>query len=170
MMGIMEVAVGSFPQEQWITFVTSVLSTSPYHHGLWAGQEKAGVAMAACSNMGVRWFLTPLPLGSRASCLSQFPRLLATIVVSAILIDHDVREIEDVLESHDMQNEEQAHNVSEAARAIAEPLPQHADAEPLVQTSTRVPQRRLTTRELSRRRRQRLLELLQQQAKQPASH
>ena len=126
--------------------------------------------MAACSNMGVRWFLTPLPLGSRASCLSQFPRLLATIVVSAILIDHDVREIEDVLESHDMQNKEQAHNVSEAARAIAEPLPQHADAEPLVQTSTRVPQRRLTTRELSRRRRQRLLELLQQQAKQPASH
>ena len=54
MMGIMEVAVGSFPQEQWITVVTSVLSTSPYHHGLWAGQEKAGVAPAPCSNMGVR--------------------------------------------------------------------------------------------------------------------
>ena len=83
-----------------------------------------------CSNMGVRWFLTPLPLGSHASFLRQFPRLLATIVVSDILIDYDVRKIEDVLERHDMQSEEEAHNVSEAARAIAEPLPQHAAAEP----------------------------------------
>jgi len=56
MIGIMEVAVGGFPQEQWITFVTSVLSTSPNHHGLWAGQEKAGVAPAPCSNMGVMVF------------------------------------------------------------------------------------------------------------------
>jgi len=52
---------------------------------------------------------------------------------------------------------------------MAEPLPQHADTAPRVQTSTSVPRRRLTTRELARRRRQRLLELLQQQAKPPAS-
>jgi hypothetical protein len=68
-----------------------------------------------------------------------------------------------------MQSEDRAHNVREEVRAIAEPLPQHADAEPLVQTNTNVTRRRLTTRELARRRRQRLLELLQQQAKQPAS-
>ena len=125
--------------------------------------------MAACSNMGVRWFLTPLPLGSRASFLSQFPRLLATIVVSAILIDHDVRESEDWLEGQSMQSEEQAHNVSAEVGAIAEPLPHHMGAAPLVQTSTPVPRRRLTTREVARRRRQRLLELLQQHTKPPAS-
>jgi hypothetical protein len=68
-----------------------------------------------------------------------------------------------------MQSQDKAYNVSEGVRAVAEPLPQHADAKPLIQTSTNVPQRRLTTRELSRRHRQRLLELLQQQAKQPAS-
>ena len=64
-----------------------------------------------------------------------------------------------------MQSEEHAHNVSAEVGAIAEPLPHPTDAEPLVQTSPHVSQRRLTTRELSRRRRQRLLELLQQQAK-----
>ena len=69
-----------------------------------------------------------------------------------------------------MQSEEHAHNVSEATRAGTEPLPQHADAEPLDQTGTSVPRRRLTTREVARRRRQRLLELLQQQAKPSASH
>jgi hypothetical protein len=69
-----------------------------------------------------------------------------------------------------MQSQDKAHNASEGRRVIAEPLPQHADAVPLVQTSTSVPRRRLTTRELARRRRQRLLELLQQQAKPPASH
>ena len=97
--------------------------------------------------------------------LRAFPRLLATKVVSAILIDHDVRESEDWLEGQSMQSEEQAHNVSAEVGAIAEPLPHPTDAEPLVQTSSHVSQRRLTTRELSRRRRQRLLELLQQQAK-----
>jgi hypothetical protein len=114
--------------------------------------------------MGFGWTCDDL-----TSFLRQCSALLPDVPVSDILIDHDLREIEDVLESHDMQSEEQAHNVSEAARAIAEPLPQHADAAPLVQASTRVPQPRLTTRELSRRRRQRLLELLQQQAKQPMS-
>jgi hypothetical protein len=64
-----------------------------------------------------------------------------------------------------MQSEEQAHTVSAEVSAIAEPLPHHAEAAPLVQTSPHVSPRRLTTRELSRRRRQRLLELLQQQAK-----
>jgi hypothetical protein len=59
MLGMREVTVGSFPQGQWITLVTFVLSTSPYHHGLWAGQEQAGVAPAACSTRGVRWFVTP---------------------------------------------------------------------------------------------------------------
>jgi hypothetical protein len=68
-----------------------------------------------------------------------------------------------------MQSQDKAHNAGEGMRVVAEPVPQDADAEPLVQTSTRVPQRRLTTRELSRRRRQRLLELLQQHAKQPTS-
>jgi hypothetical protein len=68
-----------------------------------------------------------------------------------------------------MQSQDKAYNVSEGVRAVAEPLPQNAEAKPYIQTSTSVPQRRLTTRELSRRRRQRLLELLQQQAKQPAS-
>ena len=76
-----------------------------------------------------------------------------------------MREIEDWLEGQDMQSEEHAHNVSAEVCAIAEPLPHPTDAEPLVQTSPHVSQRRLTTRELSRRRRQRLLELLQQQAK-----
>jgi hypothetical protein len=76
---------------------------------------------------------------------------------------------EDVLEEQPMQSEEQAHNVRAEVRAIAEPLPQHADADPRVQTSPRVPQRRLTMRELARRRRQRLLELMQQQGKPPAS-
>ena len=68
-----------------------------------------------------------------------------------------------------MQSQAKAYNVSEGVRAVAEPLPQNAEAKPYIQTSTSVPQRRLTTRELSRRRRQRLLELLQQQVKQPAS-
>jgi hypothetical protein len=68
-----------------------------------------------------------------------------------------------------MQSQAKAYNVSEGVRAVAEPLPQHAEAKPYIQTSTSVPHRRLTTRELSRRRRQRLLELLQQQVKQPAS-
>jgi hypothetical protein len=68
-----------------------------------------------------------------------------------------------------MQSQDRAHNIRAEVRSITEPLPQHADANPLVQTSTRVPRQRLTTRELARRRRQRLLELLQQQAKQPAS-
>jgi hypothetical protein len=90
-------------------------------------------------------------------------------VISAILIHHDVRESEDVLEGQPMQSEEQAHNVSAEVRAITEPLPQHTAADPLVQTSTGVPRRRLTTRELSRRRRQRLLELIQHQGKPPAS-
>ncbi len=59
---------------------------------------------------------------------------------------------------------------SENSQAFLEMImEQHADAKPLVQTSTSVPRRRLTTRELARRRRQRLLELLQQQTKQPAS-
>ena len=89
--------------------------------------------------------------------------------MSAILIHHDLRESEDVLEGQPMQSEEQAHNVKAEVRAIAEPLPQHAAADPLVQTSTGVPRRRLTTRELARRRRQRLLELLQHQGKPPAS-
>ena len=97
--------------------------------------------------------------------LHSFPRLLATKVVSAILIDHDMREVKDWLEGQDMQSEEHTHNVSTEVGAIAEPLPHHADAEPLGQTSPPVSRRRLTTRELSRRRRQRLLELLQQQAK-----
>jgi hypothetical protein len=64
-----------------------------------------------------------------------------------------------------MQSEDQAHNVSIAVGAIAEPLPQPANAVPLGQTSPSVPRQRLTTRELARRRRQRLLELLQPQAK-----
>ncbi len=86
-----------------------------------------------------------------------------------ILRDHDLREIEDVLEAQPMQSEEQAHNVSAEVRAITEPLPQHAAADPLVQTSAGVPRQRLTTREIARRRRQRLLELLQHQGKPPAS-
>ena len=65
-----------------------------------------------------------------------------------------------------MQSEERANNDRDGVRVIAQPIPQHTDAVPLVQTSTRVPRRRLTTKE---RRRQRLLELIQQQAKQPAS-
>ena len=65
-----------------------------------------------------------------------------------------------------MQREDRANNVKEGVRVIAE---SHTDAKPLVQTSTGVPRRQLTTRELARRRRQRLLELLQQQAKQPTS-
>ena len=64
-----------------------------------------------------------------------------------------------------MQSEEHAHTVRAERRATAEPRPVHSDATPLDQTSTSAPRRRLTTRELSRRRRQRLLELLQQQAK-----
>jgi hypothetical protein len=68
-----------------------------------------------------------------------------------------------------MQSEEQARNVRAEARTIAEPLSQQADAEPLVPAGTSVPRRRLTTREVARRRRQRLLELLQQPTKQPAS-
>ena len=51
-----------------------------------------------------------------------------------------------------MQSQAKAYNVSEGVRAVAEPLPQHAEAKPYIQTSTSVPQRRLTTRELSRRR------------------
>jgi len=82
---------------------------------------------------------------------------------------HELRKITDVREEQYMQSEEQAHNVRAEVRVTTEPVPQHADVEPLVQPSTSVPRRRLTTRELARRRRQRLLELLQQQAKQPAS-
>jgi len=72
-----------------------------------------------------------------------------------------------------MENEEHTQNARENVtaelRAITEPLLQHTDAEPLVQTNTSVPRRRLTARRLYRRRRQRLLELLQQPAKQSAS-
>lgn len=68
-----------------------------------------------------------------------------------------------------MQSQDRAHNGGEGGRVIVEPLPQHTDAASLVQTSASVPRRRLTTRELARRRRQRLLELIQQQAKPPAS-
>ena len=68
-----------------------------------------------------------------------------------------------------MQSQDQAHNAREGMRVVAELAPQHADAVSPVETSTSVSRRRLTTRELARRRRQRLLELLQQHAKQPAS-
>jgi hypothetical protein len=47
--------------------------------------------------------------------------------------------------------------------------PQPANMGPMVQTSISGPRRWLTTRELAHRRRQRLLELLQQPAKPPAS-
>ena len=50
-----------------------------------------------------------------------------------------------------------------------EPRAEHAEATPLAQMSASFPRRRLTTRELARRRRQRLLELLQHQAKQATS-
>jgi len=99
----------------------------------------------------------------------RFPHDPLNVGVSAILMDHKLHEIMDLQEEQYMQTEEQAHNVSAEVRVTAEPFPQHADAKPLVQTSTNVPRRRLTTRELARRRRQRLLELLQQPAKQPAS-
>jgi hypothetical protein len=69
-----------------------------------------------------------------------------------------------------MQSEASTPNVSTEVQVSAAALPQPADAHPLDATSTRVPRRRLTTRELARRRRQRLLELLQQPAKPPASH
>ena len=82
---------------------------------------------------------------------------------------HELHEITHWLEEQYMPSEEQAPNVAEVVRVMAEPLPQHADTAPRVQTSTSVPRRRLTTRELARRRRQRLRELLQQQAKPPAS-
>jgi hypothetical protein len=75
-----------------------------------------------------------------------------------------------MLEEQEMQSEDSPHNVSPEVQVIAASLPQHVDAPPLAQTSTSVPRRRLTTRELARRRRQRLLELLQQPAKPPASH
>src|SRR5262249_38808485 len=88
---------------------------------------------------------------------------------SAILRDHELREIRGLLEEQSMQSEAQAHNVRAEARTMAEPRPQHADAAPRVPTGTSVPRRRLTTRELARRRRQRLLELLQQPTKPPAS-
>jgi hypothetical protein len=101
--------------------------------------------------------------------MSQCPRLPATRVISAILIRHDLRAIEDLLEGQPMQSEEQAHNVRAEVHASAEPLPQHAAADPMVPTSTGVPGRRLTTRELARRRRKRLLELIQHQGKPPAS-
>ena len=68
-----------------------------------------------------------------------------------------------------MESQDKAHNAREGMHVVAEPVPQHVDAVPPVETSTSVPRRRLTTRELSRRRRQRLLELLQQHTKQPAS-
>jgi len=90
-------------------------------------------------------------------------------VVSALLIDHDLREVEDLREGQSMQSAEQAHNIRAEGRAIAAPLPQHAAAAVLVETSTTLPRKRLTTREIARRRRQRLLELLQQHAKPPAS-
>jgi hypothetical protein len=76
-----------------------------------------------------------------------------------------LREIAHVLEEQDMQCEKSTHHVSEGGRVTAEPLAEHAEATPLVQTSISMPRRRLTTRELARRRRQRLLELLQQQGK-----
>ena len=102
----------------------------------------------------------------RASFLSQFSTLLTDAAVSAILIDHDLREITNWLEEQDMQHEERANHAREGAREIAAA---HADADPLVQTSSSIPRQRLTRRELARRRRQRLLELLQHQGKQPAS-
>jgi hypothetical protein len=80
-----------------------------------------------------------------------------------------VREIPDFLENHYMESEEQAHSVRIEVRAPAEPLPPHADAEPPGQTSTSAPLRRLTARRLYQRRRQRLQELIQQQANQPMS-
>ena len=98
----------------------------------------------------------------RASFLSQFSTLLTDAAVSAILIDHDLREITNWLEEQDMQHEERANHAREGAREIAAA---HADADPLVQTSSSLPRRRLTPRELARRRRQRLLELLQHQGK-----
>jgi|RhiMetdeSRZDD1v2_1073273.scaffolds.fasta_scaffold355921_3 hypothetical protein len=64
-----------------------------------------------------------------------------------------------------MPSENRTPSVSTAVQVSAASLPQHADAKPLDETSTHVPGRRLTTRELARRRRQRLLELLQQQEK-----
>jgi hypothetical protein len=55
--------------------------------------------------------------------------------------------------------------MTQEVRAVAEPLPQQADAEPPVETSTLATRRRLTARRLYQRRRQRLQELIQQEAK-----
>ena len=64
---------------------------------------------------------------------------------------------------------DQTRNDLGGQKDASEPRAEPAEATPLVQMSSSIPRRRLTRRELARRRRQRLLELLQQQGKPPAS-
>jgi hypothetical protein len=68
-----------------------------------------------------------------------------------------------------MKSEEKPDIVITEVCTISDPLPQHIDEGPLAQASITPPRRRLNTRRLYQRRRQRLQELIQQQATEPAS-
>jgi hypothetical protein len=68
-----------------------------------------------------------------------------------------------------MQSEEPSCHGSDEVQTSAETLPQHAEAVPLVQTAPSAPRRRRNTRVVAQRRRQRLQELLQHHAQQPAN-